>query len=351
MRKKPVKIAIWGFGAMGSGMARMIIRKQGFDIIGICDRNPNIVGKSIFPLLKETNPYKHDVLISDDIDKLLAEEKPELVLLATDSFTKKAFPKLMKLIEAGCDVISTAEEMAYPKANAPDLAEKLDKAAKEKHVTILGTGVNPGMMMDLLAIAMTGVMTDVFSMKISRVNSLSPFGETVMQEQGVGLTPKEFAEKQASGEISGHVGFRESAMMIADAIGLKVTKFTQSMNPIITNVDRKSPYGFAAKGNVCGVAMKAKAELANGMEIELDHPQQIEPAKGGVNTGDYIKISGLPPINLSNSPEVEGGLGTIAICVNMIPIVINATPGLKTMINLPVPRAIVGDVRNLIETK
>ncbi len=351
MRKDPVKVLIWGFGAMGSGMARMIIRKQGFDIVGICDRNPNVVGKSIFPLLKETNPYDHDVVVKDDIDALLSETKPEIALLATDSFTKKAFPKLIKLIEAGCDVISTAEEMAYPKANEPELAEELDKAAKKAGVTVLGTGVNPGMMMDLLAIALTGVMTDVFDMKISRVNSLSPFGETVMQEQGVGLTPKEFTKKQATGEIAGHVGFRESAMMIADAIGLSIKKFNQSMTPIITNVDRKSPYGFAAKGNVCGVAMKANAELENGMEIQLDHPQQIEPAKGGVTTGDYIKIAGLPPINLANTPEVEGGLGTIAICVNMIPIVLNANPGLKTMIDLPVPRAIVGDVRKLIETK
>jgi 2,4-diaminopentanoate dehydrogenase len=47
-------------------------------------------------------------------------------------------------------------------------------------------------------------------------------------------------------------------------------------------------------------------------------------------------------------PEVQGGLGTIAMCVNMIPQVINSVPGLKTMIDLPVPRAIMGDMRNRI---
>lgn len=49
------------------------------------------------------------------------------------------------------------------------------------------------------------------------------------------------------------------------------------------------------------------------------------------------------------TPEVPGGIGTIAMCVNMIPHVINARPGLKTMIDLPVPRAIMGDMRDLIE--
>jgi len=49
-----------------------------------------------------------------------------------------------------------------------------------------------------------------------------------------------------------------------------------------------------------------------------------------------------------NSPEVPGGIGTIAMCVNMIPHIINARPGLHTMITLPVPRAIMGDMRDMI---
>ncbi len=81
----------------------------------------------------------------------------------------------------------------------------------------------------------------------------------------------------------------------------------------------------------------------------MEHPQQIEPEQVGVNTGDYIVIEGNPPINMANKPEMEGGVGTIAMCVNMIPQVINATPGLKTMLDLPVPRAIMGDFRDRIE--
>ena len=137
--------------------------------------------------------------------------------------------------------------------------------------------------------------------------------------------------------------------MIAEALGVKVDEFKQSMSPIITNVDRKSPYGFAKKGDVCGVDMRSFATLSNGHVINMIHPQQIEPEMEGTKTGDYIKIKGKPEINLSNVPEVEGGIGTIAICVNMIPHVINSKPGLKTMIDLPVPRAIIGDVRNLID--
>jgi 4-hydroxy-tetrahydrodipicolinate reductase len=120
------------------------------------------------------------------------------------------------------------------------------------------------------------------------------------------------------------------------------------MAPIMTDVDRKSKYGFAKAGNVAGVDMRAKGWVDGEVKIEMEHPQQIEPEQVGVTTGDYVIIKGTPNINMLNSPEVPGGIGTIAMCVNMIPNIINARPGLHTMITLPVPRAIMGDMRDLI---
>lgn len=349
MRKNKVKVAIWGFGAMGSGMARMILKKEGFEIVGVCDVYEGYVGKSIFDILKIKNTQERDVLISNNIEDILLLEKPEIVLLATDSFTKDAFPKIKRIVEHGINVISTAEEMAYPMASQPVLSKEMDELAKKHGVSILGTGINPGMMMDLLAVCISGVMEDVEDMKISRINSLSPFGKTVMEEQGVGLTVQEFNRRLDEGEMAGHVGFKESVYMIAHALGLDIKEFKQSMKAIVTDVDRKSPYGFAAKGHVCGVEMSALATLSNNFKIHMYHPQQIEPEQVGISTGDFIQINGKPEINLSNVPEVEGGIGTISICVNMIPHVINAKAGLKTMIDLPVPRAMMGDVRKHIE--
>lgn len=349
VRKKNVTVLLWGFGAMGSGMARMILKKKGFEIVGVCDRNPAIVGRSIYELLGEPCPAGKDVRVSPDIESLVSSGFCDICLLATDSFTHKAFPKIKWLVERRINVISTAEEMTFPQANRPELAAEIDRLAKANGVTVLGTGINPGMMMDLLVIMMTGVMTDVENIRVARVNSLSPFGETVMEEQGVGLTTEEFARKKSAGEIAGHVGFRESVGMMAAALGLDLRHFEQQMSPILTSVDRKSPFGFAAAGNVCGVDMRSEGIAGDGLKIEMSHPQQIEPQAGGVQTGDYIDIAGSPAVHLSIRPEINGGIGTIAVCVNMIPHVLNAKPGLKTMIDLPVPRAILGDVRSMIE--
>jgi len=233
MKNRYVKVAVWGFGAMGSGMVKMISNKSGFDIVGVSDTYEGFVGKSIFDLLSIKNPQSHDVLVEKNIERILVEEKPDVVLLATDSFTKKAYEKIKYIVKHKCNVISTAEEMAFPQAKEPELSKKMDQLAKDNGVTILGTGVNPGMMMDLLAICISGVMTDVKDMEISRINSLSPFGPTVMEEQGVGLTLDSFNEKLIKDELSGHVGFIESTYMIAKALGLEVQDFEQSMSPML----------------------------------------------------------------------------------------------------------------------
>ena len=343
---KDVKVIIWGLGAMGSGMAEMLLKKKGVEIVGAVGRGDKI-GKSMYDYLSVERGDRPDVIIGSPED-IITEKAADVVLCCTDSFTKKAFDRLKFVLEKKINIVSSAEEMAYPMANSPELAAKLDEIAKANGVSILGTGINPGLIMDLLVVVMTGCCEEVEHIVSRRVNSLSPFGPAVMEEQGIGITVDEFLNGVKTGKLSGHVGFHESINMIADAIGWKVDKVTQSMEPIVTDVDRKSPYGFAKAGDVAGCAMKGFGYVDGELKIEMDHPQQIEPEQVGVNTGDYVIIKGTPNINMVNSPEVPGGIGTISMCVNMIPHIINARPGLHTMLTLPVPRAIMGDMREMI---
>ncbi len=351
MRKENVKVVIWGFGAMGSGMAKMLLDKTGVEIVGVCDRHDTRVGKDMYEVLGIERGDRKEVIINPNIEEVLTEKCCDIALCATDSFTEKAFPRLKYALEQKVNVISTAEEMAYPQAQNPELAKQLDDLAKANGVTLLGTGINPGHIMDMLVCVMTGCMTDVEHIEAKRVNSLSPFGPAVMEEQGVGITVDEFNAGVEDGSLAGHVGFEESITMIGDAIGWKVEAIETQMKPIVTTVDRKSPYGFAAAGNVAGVNMTGQGLIGGEVKINMIHPQQIEPEMEGTFTGDYITIKGTPEVNLAVKPEVEGGLGTIAMCVNMIPQVINSRAGLKTMIDLPIPRAIMGDMRQFIEVE
>jgi 4-hydroxy-tetrahydrodipicolinate reductase len=346
MKMNNVKVIIWGLGAMGSGMAELLLKKKGVDIVGVAGR-PTKVGKSMYDFLSVERGDRPDVIIGSPED-VIKEKSADIVLLCTDSFTRTAFDRIKFILEKKINCVTSAEEMAYPMAQEPELSKQLDDIAKANGVSLLGTGINPGLIMDLLVVVMTGCCEEVDHIISRRVNSLSPFGPAVMEEQGIGISPETFREGVKSGKLSGHVGFAESIGMISEALGWKVDKFEQSMEPIVTDVDRKSPYGFAKAGDVAGCAMKGFGYVDGELKIEMDHPQQIEPEQVGVSTGDYVIIKGTPDINMVNSPEVPGGIGTIAMCVNMIPNVINARPGLHTMITLPVPRAIMGDMRDMI---
>lgn len=341
-----VKVIIWGLGAMGSGIADMLLSKEGVDIVGVAGREGK-AGTSMYDYIKTERCGSDDVVIGKP-DDVIKPGAADIVMLCTDSFTKNAFSRIKFILEQGINCITSAEEMAYPYAQEPKLADEIDKIAVANGVSVLGTGINPGHIMDFLVLVMTGCMVNVDDILVRRVNSLSPFGPAVMEEQGIGISVEEFNRRKANRSISGHVGFAESVGMMAEGLGLSVESFDQEMKPITTKTDRKSPYGFAAAGSCAGVSMTADATLEKGIKIRMEHPQQIEPEQAGISTGDHILIKGTPEVNLVNSPEIDGGLGTVAMCVNMIPQVINASPGLHTMITLPIPRAIMGDMRNRI---
>lgn len=348
MERENVKVIIWGLGAMGKGIAEMLLQKKGVEIVGVVARGEKI-GKSMYELLDVERGNREELIIGS-FEDVIKEKSADMVLICTDSFVSDSFEKIKYCVERKINVISTAEEMAYPKAQEPNLTHELNILAKENGVTILGTGINPGLIMDLLVITLTGACINVESIKAERINNLSPFGPAVMEGQGVGITLDEFNTRVSEDNLDGHVGFPESINMISDALGWKLSDDIKlSRAPIVSTVYRKAPNAVVQPGDVAGCNMKGYGYVDGELKIEMLHPQQVEPHLEGGTTGDYITIKGTPNINMTISPEVPGGIGTIAMTVNMIPNVINARSGLKTMIDLPVPRAIMGDMRDLIE--
>lgn len=348
MKKSKVKVIIWGLGEMGRGIAEMLLNKEGVEIVGAVVRGPKI-GKSMFELMGIERGEREDI-IAGSFEEVIKEKAADVVMICTDSFVKDSFDKIKHCLENKINVVSTAEEMAYPQAQELELSKKLNSLARENKVTVLGTGINPGLIMDVLVLTLTGACIDVESIKAERINNLSPFGPAVMSGQGVGITVDEFDQRVKEDTLAGHVGFPESITMIGDALGWKLDhEIKLTREPIVSSVYRKAPNAEVQPGDVAGCNMKGYGYIDNELKIEMVHPQQVEPQLEGGTTGDYIEIKGTPNINMSISPEVPGGIGTIAMSVNMIPHVINAGPGLKTMIDLPIPRAIMGDMRDLIE--
>ena len=344
--REPIRVLVLGTGKMGSAIIRLVLQKTGLQLVGAFGRRAHRVGLDI------SQSVGLDTLlgigISADLDRVIEESRPDVAIQATCSTVNDALPEISTLLNHSVNVISIAEEMVYPKESSPAIAEQLHWHAAKQGVSVLGTGINPGFVLDLLVIMLSGVCADIQSITAKRVNDLSPYGPSVLNTQGIGLTAEAFRNGLNNGTVVGHYGFKQSIRMIAKAVGWDIDEIVETREPIISNVQRKTSFITVEPGQVAGCNHTAVAYRNGHPVITLLHPQQVQPQSESIATGDSIEIKGTPDIKLSGSPEIPGGTATAAIAVNSIPRVLNAAPGLYTMADLPVPAAMLTDVRRFL---
>jgi 4-hydroxy-tetrahydrodipicolinate reductase len=217
----------------------------------------------------------------------------------------------------------------------PKVSKELDQIAKENNVSIVGTGINPGYLMDLLPIVLTAPCQHVESIKVTRMMNSGKRREPFQRKIGTGLTPKEFRRKIDSKEITGHVGLTESIHMIADAIGFEFDEIKEYPPEAILAKKRffTSYKEIVKSGHVCGLRSTAAAKKDGVDIIYLD----FQAYAGDHDEYDSILIEGTPKIEQKIIGGVHGDLGTSAMVANIIPQIYTSTPGLYTMKDLPVP--------------
>ena len=343
-----VRVVTLGTGQMGSGIARLVLEKQGLALAGAFARSPERGGMDVGRAVDLGRDL--GLAVSNDLQALAAAVRPDIAIHATCSRLAEAFDEVALLLRHGVNVISIAEEMAYPAGSSPAMAELLEQLAIDNGAVVLGTGINPGFVLDLLVIALSGVCSRIDSITAERINDLSPYGPSVLRTQGVGLSPETFLQQVTDGTVAGHFGFRESLHMVAHAVGWDIERIEETREPILSTVRRETPFVTVEPGQVAGCHHSAVAYCGGRPVITLVHPQQVHPHLENIATGDSIVINGEPDIRLAGRPEIPGGQGTIALAVNMIPRVLNARPGLYSMADLPVPAAMLGDARRLLRT-
>lgn len=326
-------VVVWGMGAMGSAVAALIESRPELSLVGAIDSRRDLVGRDVGNVV---GTAQFGVKISGDPSALLSETQPDCCIIATTSWLRDQLADLTLLARHKVNVISIAEEMTYPWAQSPELAENLNQQFQNQGVTCVGTGVNPGFSMDLLAIVLTAGTHHVERLRVRRVNDLSVYGETVLRSQGVGLTPDQFARGVIEGSVTGHVGFPESTGLISAALELHVDRIEESRRPIIAEEPRKSRGGIIPPGRVVGCHHVLRAFHHDSEVITLEHPQELQPHE----TGDHIEIIGRPTVTMSIEPEYPGKIATTGIAVNSVGPVVTARPGLLTMLDLPVPRGL-----------
>jgi len=326
----PIRVLHVGLGPIGLGVVRQVSSRKGLRSVGAVDVDPAKAGQDLGDLAGLGRRLR--VKVTADVEAAIKAARPDVAVLCTSSSIAKLVPQVAAVVKRRIPVVSTTEELAYPTRPHRRYAAAIDAAAKRGKVAVLGTGVNPGFVMDALPIMLTGVCESVERVRVERIQDARirrlPFQEKI----GSGLTPSEFAARVKAGTVR-HVGLAESIAMIADALGWTLDRVTDEIAPKVAKAPISSEFLTVEPGRVCGLIQDGVGYRGGEAVITL----HMEAYLGAPESYDAVEIVGSPPLHMKLAGGVHGDIATASIAVNSIPRVLSAPPGLHTMRSLPMP--------------
>jgi len=326
----PIKVAIMGLGAIGRGIARCALQKGELEIVAAVDLDPSRVGKKRADVIDAPAP---DVIIGSDAAGEMKKATGGVLLHATGSRLDEVEGELAQAVTAGLSVVSTCEELSYPWLRHPEIAERLDKLAQKRKVAILGTGVNPGFVMDRLPATMAAVCGRIERVNVIRVVDSRTRRVQLQRKTGAGLNEEEFDRGVDDGTI-GHVGLMESAALAALGVGLEVDEVDESIDPVEGDEDVRGEGFTVPKGGIVGIRQVARA-FHDGKEVANLH---LTIALGAPEPHDEIELVGDPGIKVLIPGGTHGDRATFWTVVHAAPLVAGSEPGLISVLDLPAGR-------------
>jgi 2,4-diaminopentanoate dehydrogenase len=338
-----MRVAVCGLGTIGSQVARLLIEgRDGVEVVGAASKDETQVGRPLHELL---GLGSEGPTVADSVDALLAA-RPDAVVLATGSFLPDVRDDVLACARAGVNVVSPCEELAFPFTRDPDLAREIDEAARAGGATILGSGVNPGIIFDTLVMTASAVCWDVTAIRGRRVVDTVEFGQNIHLRLGIGFTPEEFEAGHANGTIAGHVGFPESIQIVCERLGLELDRpVEERFEPLIAETPAPTKYGQVDAGRTEGFVQIATGTIGGEELVRFELLLHLRPREAGYEPADTLELDGRHPVRLTISPGNDAVLATSAVLVNSLPGVVGADPGLVTIKDIPAPAAWLGGPR------
>jgi hypothetical protein len=325
---REVRVVFLGLGPIGRGIAKIVLETAGLKVMGAADPSPEHAGKDLGTVLGLARKLR--VKVQGDPAKFIRRVKADVAVLSTTSSAKALKPQAVALLQRGLHVVTTCEELSFPVPANEGVFRELDKVAKRKKVSILGTGVNPGFTMDALPLMLTAPCRKVNRVVVTRVVDAGTRRLPLQRKVGAGLNLAQFRRALTEGAVR-HVGLPESVHMIAAGLGFKLGKVDESIEPAVAPRDLDTEYLRVPAGNAAGIKQSARGYLKNGdLAVSLDLHMYV----GAENPRDHVLIDGDPPIDVTITGGVAGDIATAAIAVNAIPRVLAAPAGVVTMKDL-----------------
>jgi 2,4-diaminopentanoate dehydrogenase len=326
----PIRVMHIGLGPIGAAVVRQVAGRKGFRIVGAADIDPAKAGRDLGAVAGVGRPLR--VKVAADVKKAIKAAKPDVVVLCTSSSLERVLPQMEEILKLRVPIVSTTEELAYPTRRNLKYARVIHQLAKKARVAVLGTGVNPGFAMDALPIMLTGVCERVQALRIDRVQDARIRRLPFQQKIGAGLTPEQFQKQVDDGSVR-HVGLAESISMIADALGWKLDRVTDEIQPRIATQTVASEFLAVDPGFVCGIVQDGVG-YRDGVPVITLH---MEAYLGAPESFDAVEVTGSPALKMRIDGGIHGDIATASIAVNSLPRILDVAPGLHTMRDMPLP--------------
>jgi hypothetical protein len=326
----PIRVMHFGLGPIGAAVVKQVADRKGFKIVGGIDIDPNKAGRDLGEVAGVGRRLK--VKVSADARKAIKAAQPDVVVLCTSSALAKVMPQIEEILKLKVAIVSTTEELAYPTKANMKYARAIHQAAKKARVAVLGTGVNPGFVMDALPIAITGVCERIEAIRVDRIQDARIRRLPFQQKIGAGLTREQFQKKVEDTSVR-HVGLTESVSMIADALNWKLDRITDEIQPKVASTTVASEFLAVDPGYVCGIVQDGIG-YRDGKPVVTLH---MEAYLGAPETYDAVEITGSPALKMKFTGGVHGDVATASIVVNSLPKILDVAPGLHTMRDMPLP--------------
>jgi len=327
------RILLVGLGPLGQRILTDLIDRGTGIIAAVVDSAPSIAGTPLHRHIAAAD-HRHTVLPS--LDAVEDWDLIDAAIVTTASDLPGCDSTFRDLLRRGKAVVSTCEELVYPWLRHVALAEELDDLARKHGGRLLGTGVNPGFLMDALPATLTSVCKSVRGIECFRIQDASVRRIPFQKKIGVGLDDAQFAVRVKDGSLR-HVGLGESLHFLAHYAGLRIERWEEDIEPVHAERDLVSGLGPVAKGRVSGVRQIARGYCDERVAIHLEFKASI----GEHAPHDRIVIDGEPRIDMTIAGGVHGDIATSAIVLNAVPRVLAAAPGLHTMATIPPPIHVV----------
>lgn len=330
-----MRVVLCGVGGVGRNVTRLLRARPGYRIAAACSRNPALAGRDVGEL---AGGSPLGVAVSGGLETAL-REPADLLLVATTSFLREVAGDVRRGIERGLHVITTAEEAAFPWIVDAELAGRLDALARERGVSVIGVGLNPGFIFDALLLTATGIAWDVRAIRIRRVVDVSRFSAAIQRRLGIGFTAERFKAGVAAGSITGHVGFPQSFHLAARRLEVRIDRIESGFEPLMAG----RPYAGAnlqvEPGTTAGFVQRYRAVCGGRPWMSAEFVAHVDPPAAGYRPADSIRIDGYNALNLAIEPGCQPQLGTAAMIANVMPRLAEARPGYLTVADLALPHA------------